>query len=591
MKTKIAVGVLLLSMFSAFAQEGGPVIQTTKFSADFLRSKNAAEAAAKMGMGGLTNSVGTLVPADLTNAANSFKGVFRGNADRATLAGDTNAVDFILQQGITESDYQQNVKGFVGDQKNWGLFSNLIDRAVFMPWANPATNKTFFGANIVVSNASYGANGLHFSGNSQVWFPAIVPPTNFIVLVWRATFTNSTGFGLLAGLYNTNNHTSESIVNQGGINYGLSYLNVKSNTIPWPAVSSQSNLLFYPLCVGQSALWNLTEERRVTILAHDGRGNFRLYNQGSPCQINNLSPTFVQSASPFPATNFNAVFLGKPFSTNGESFGAIVGGWVGDIESISLYRGLLTSNMVIKIGQSLKWEVTNTVENYWVGDSRMMGNSYSNNMATMMWNSPKLAGALNYVAFGGGTKIGQYVSSFALTNTIYNQGQPHGNVKEAAVYVAAEVNDSFGSGTSGAQSFTDLTNFLAPAFENSRFKTFVWDEMQTGSSTNSLYNQTGVTEQRRQAFNALIYANSKLFTRVLLRDQFVTQEMLDTNRFIQLSTDYIHFNNPIMGDSVYEMLAKKALEDFPLPSSSPGVGGQYRRRWPQGWTANGLQFQ
>lgn len=490
------------------------------------------------------------------------------------------AKSFFSRNGITDPAIQNNIINWIVDLQASGQYSNLIDAAFFTPAYNPSASKTFFGQTITTVNPSYGSRGLHFNRNTTAWFPVTVPCSNNWVVAWNNTFTNPPValYGMPFELVDTNSLSSESYWQAGGVDNGLSHFNVQSNTLSYPKSESFSNLVYTYRCSAFSYLAMQSEERRVSVFSHDGRGVQRMFDQGNSCLINLFDQNAAFQAADYPRTDLNACYLGTPFSTNG--FAGPVGAWAGDIEAIMIFRGPATTNSAKVNGYALDWITTNTTRTFWVGDSRMDGNGKTNNMQWTFSHSQKYGGQIDIVQYAGGTTLQGYSSDLNLSNIIYGCGSPHGNVTTTAIRTAASINDIFG-GRSAAQMFADLTNFLAPTFGNKSFKTYVFDEMQT-STNSAVYKQTAGTEAVRQLFNWMLYTNRYLFTEVCKRDALVTQDMLNTNRAVRLSTDGIHFNDPTNGNSVYTFIALANMDDQPVYS-----GGQFYGTFQGTFTGDG----
>jgi hypothetical protein len=454
----------------------------------------------------------------------------------------------------------------IADAKATGLYTNLIDFASFTVNA-PLTNSTYYGSPIGMSNCVPTAYGLQFNSNSALWFNVNVPATNTIVIVWRPSQSNPTAtHNIFWQLANTNNWDGESLYFQGGLNGAGGWLSYAAagNGTAYPA-GAFTNLMCWHCQANYVASmydWSATP-RHVTVISQDGQGNCKAWdNQDVVYWFTGSATNLAFPAGTYPTTTMNKFCIGALISTNGQWPNAppyTTHRFQGVVESVSFLNIAVTSANAPSYLQSTlwfhDWLQPYTIKRFWVTDSLIAGNSYTNNLMTMV-DIVGGGGVLSYNHAVGGSKMVQYGAGY--TNCLL-MNQPHGKIQTEEIHVGAGINDIYGDGADGSSLWNRYTNCFWPLFFIPNVEFNVWDVNQT-STNGSLYQQTGLKLTNEMTFNSLLQSNRFFAKYVYPRSALVTQDMLNTNRVPQLSLDGLHFANTNYGDGAYRYLSGLYLQ-------------------------------
>ncbi len=442
--------------------------------------------------------------------------------------------------------------------KNHGESSSLSDFASFS--LGDVMSNSWAGNQIAFSNVTLTSFGAYFTHNGSISFNLSASSTNTVAIVVRRdpTCTDSL-YGNLFQLLNTGNTNGVGATWQGGIGGGIGWVNIwgYSGASCYPSnQSGYTNLVDFssPAGRGADAIYEMNREREILIVSCDGNGHITTWANGgfnSYYQNNPLNNFLL-----YPTNTLKKIVIGNAFSYGGLP-SVFQNGSQGYIESVFVFNKYITSNLVSAIVDASDWVQPFTKRRLWIGDSLLASSevSPSMNVANLVDSFAGFSDCLPLNFEQGGTHLADY---YQYTNII-NQFPPQGKVRKVELEIGAGINDMGGNGTSGLQCFNILTNTFWAYITDPRYNVDVWDVNQTATNS-SIYPQTPNLLANENIYNQMVITNRQWFRYVYRRDALITQDMLDTNRVPQLSTDGVHFFNATNGQSAWEMVAGLALQ-------------------------------
>jgi hypothetical protein len=427
-----------------------------------------------------------------------------------------------------------------------GQLTNLVDLIPFNPRFNPGSNSvTLAGRTVWCSNVVWTAHGVSGSAGGQIVISNMPDlRTNTLVITWRfPKGVTSISQYFLAGAVDPVSFNSEWMYNG-----------------PWPsAMITQGSTQTSIAGGGYPGLWNSylgnsysynfwasrKQMRHVSVLSCSN-GTFQCWDNGVQVALSvaALGATSIGSYG----TYSSGVTLANPltsvmlFQAPGIQNG-IPGGFNGEVESVQVFKGAATSNLVLAA-----WWAGNELENEntwytFITDSQgspdeSASQSYTNYPAYYWANNGHHANQVCWDHFG---LSGQYNYDYTNVIEVYRITTlyaPHGRFTTEHLTYALNINDLY-NGWTAATIWPFYTNWSAICLA-SNVEMHVVNTSQV--STNSYpggYTYSPTVETQRELFNAMLLTNSFMFARVLDKDSMVSQSDLNTNNLFSL--EGLHF--------------------------------------------------
>lgn len=456
----------------------------------------------------------------------------------------------------------------VQELKAAGVLSNLVDFAAFTSF-DLMTN-TYSGNQIFFTNIlGYTSKGAWCSNSSSITFAQNLPATNTIIINWWEDYNNANGvYGFLFQSVNTTTTNGEGFSYWGNTpasgGAGQEYIwGFESATLYPVSDSSFTNLV-------EGALGNLGNtftlnnlQRHTTAISADGQGHLTVYEDGCKMAYFANFPNSLSFAL-YPTNSMNLMVLGNFFNSCGVR-AAFVNGLNGYIESVFTFNTVLNTNLYEATVFASDWLQPHTARRIFVSDS---------------WGSTPYPGAslpvvLNNISGEEELPINQnlggtFLMNFNSATNIINFFPPHGKVSTVNIEEMGGVNDIYQTANNGIQLYNELISIFAPYFGVPGYYVDAWDIRQT-STNSSIYPQTAAAWSNSLVFDAMVFTNRNLFHHVYQTSALISQEMLNTARTPQLSTDGLHFNNAANGGAAILMEAGLVLNPYGVdPFMLPG---------------------
>jgi hypothetical protein len=489
------------------------------------------------------NITGTLTNNTTGSAATA--GSVTGSQAAIIAAATMNYPDvlsFLAANTNLSTEAQNELNAYSRELTLLGQATNLIDLFPFNPRFNPGSNclsfmgRTEYWSNIVTT--AHGVSGV--LGGRIVISNMPDLRTNTMVITWR--FPNrivSISQYFLAGAVDPVSANSEWMY--GG---------------PWPSAMITQGTTQPAASAG---VWNEFEgnqfsynfwsprqrNRHVSVLS-SSNGVFQAWDNGIPCGLT----TAANATTSLGANGVysSGVTLANPLTTvmifNAPGIqNSIPGGMNGEIESVQVFQGAATSNMVLAA-----WWAGNELENEntwytFITDSQGSPDEcptpYTNWPAFYMMNNGHHYNQVCWDHFGvTGQQNFDYTNAYEVyrITTLY---APHGRFTTEHFTYALNINDLYNGNLTPAQIWPFYVTWSGLCLSNN-VEMHVMNTSQI--STNNYaggFTYSPTIEVYRETLNAMMLTNSFMFARVIDKDSMISQFDLNTNNLY--SFEGLHF--------------------------------------------------
>lgn len=459
------------------------------------------------------------------------------------------ATKFADQQKIADRFVREDLINFASVLQVAGIYvsggsgttTNLTDALFLHPRYNPSNFLSWAGSAVTFSNVGFSQWGASFNANGLIKFAVPDSRTNTLIVVWRGYQTNY-NIGkqqFLAGL-----------VNNSPAQYAAQWFYMPNNVLQW-AVRETNTQSVLDGDIGAIAPWwgniyhwsevgNNLNQRRVTMLSHNGAGIYQAWNNGAAAQIGATAQKFyLTNTAVLPQQPLNLMILGG--DVKGPASGFFGGYYQGEIAWVGVLNNPVSTNMAQAILWALRELEPETDNNLFLGDSLFAsGSTISNNPPQMVMDSSINTNKTCWINLAqGGTKISQW-NNATTSNNLFYLWAPRGKVLTTRFVIAGGINDFYGNGDSINTVSNNLFAILGAAAPNG-IRTTVLTVAPLWTNSNA-YVYSGATEALVDGFNNVIISNTVYFSDVVRRDLIVTQDILNTNT-AGFSLDGLHLFN------------------------------------------------
>lgn len=448
-------------------------------------------------------------------------GVATAFADRVGIADRFVREDLINFAGILQAAGIQVSGGN-------GATTNLVDAIFLNPRFNPSNFLSWAGSAVTFSNVTFSQWGASFNLNSLIKCGIADSRTNTLIVVWRGYQTNN-AVGkqqFLAGL-----------VNNAPAQYAAQWFYMDNTVLQWAVreTNTQSILNGDIGAVGPwwgniyhwSEVGNNLNQRRVTMLSHDGAGIYQGWNNGAIAQLGATAQKFyLTNTAILPQQPLNLLLLGGDI--RGPASGFFGGYYQGEIAWAGVISKPVSTNMANAILWALRELEPETDNTLFLGDSLLAsGSTITNNPPQMVMDSSANSNKTCWLNLSqGGTKISQW-NNATTSNNLFYLWRPRGKVLTTRFVLAGGINDFYGNGDSINTVSNNLFTIVGAAGVNG-LRTTVLTVAPLWTNANA-YVYSGATEALVDGFNNVIITNTVLLADVVRRDQLITQDVLNTN--------------------------------------------------------------
>lgn len=459
------------------------------------------------------------------------------------IAADTNALNFIYQNNITDPKVRSDIIGAVNDMKASGIFSRIREIVLFYPRFNPTNPFTFFGRSILYTNAAFTKWGLNLqAGNTTAEIDGLPDcRTNTQVYVWhvpKSKVDQNTPCRYLGGLVNKTANQS---------------LYFCANTIPSQRIrvvgtenahtgNGQNAWILYNTILGYNYLRSVdlyTRGNKITSgFCYDG-SSMSGFQDYLPVKIDQLAPTLSTNYAlsglqiTVPLTNW---LIGKDYivtnitnpSQCDMELGVILNGSLSSAEWKNLVRGLRwfdpDDEDLIILADSLFSNSADSVFTPTNAPIFFLKNATEAN--TNIINIQDLSISGDAVAHF--SPLGISDSAWTNWSGPFDAGFfPSAKVRRHKVAMILGFNDITGGGTFTSFAVSNVMAVAALAMTNNVELAFGLD---AESATNSsVIPETETIRLNRYTYNTSIISNAFYFSRVMRFDLMVDQAILKTN--------------------------------------------------------------
>jgi hypothetical protein len=488
-----------------------------------------------------TLSVGGIISGNGVGVSNVVAASVGGSQSNIIASATTNypnVLAFMAANTNLSTEAQSELNAYQRELALQGQLTNLIDLFPFNPRFNPGTNclslmgRTEYWSNIVMT--THGVSGV--LGGRIVISNMPDLRTNTMVITWRFP-GRLTGIAqyYLAGAVDPASGNSEWMY--GG---------------PWPAcmitqgtTQPAASSGVWNEFMGASYSYNFWSPhqhfRHVSVLS-SSNGVFQAWDNGVPCLIT-TSPTTVYNTGVTLANPLTNVWI---FQAPGLQ-GGITGGMNGEVESVQVFKGAATSNLVVA-----SWFAANELENEntwytFITDSRGSPDEnstpYTNYPAFYMMNN---ATHYNQVCFDHFGVTGQQNYEYTNATEVYRITflyAPHGRFTRENLHYSLNINDLYNGALTPAQIWPFYTLWSGYCLSNNvEMHVMTTSQISTNSYAGGFtYNAT--TEGYRETLNGMMMTNSFMFSRVDDLDGMISQFDVNTNN--NESLEGLHFTGPM----------------------------------------------
>ena len=593
--------------------------QATNGITPFSPSGTISNAQYAVVSGSASNLLGTISAAQLpagvlTNHATgvALSGTFTGNGGgltnlaAQTIFNDTNALNFANAAMISDVAARADLIGFVNELKSAGLWSNLVDAALFQTRFNPTNKLSLMMKPIALTNAVFGKWGLSLTnGNTaaNVTIPNTI--TNTQVYFWHippSAVDGNAPSHYLGGLANPASGQSLYVCVNGGTAESFRIRNNNSENAPsgnggqpsWviPFTIYNYNASFF----GRNLVLAYADQKGASAYAYDG-SSLSGFSMFWPCHLdynaNVLSTNYALAGLSItsPLTNW---IMGTDFkATNTVSTGN------SDLLEGLVFNKVLSYSEYKAVYRAVRWLDADSEDLFIGGDSTMAtgGNSPSSTTnAPVIYIKQQLLSPYSRLNVIDVSMGGDGYNSWCPFNPLNNNAcltnvwclsqdfAPVGKVKSRKFIFKAGINDFYSQGTASLAEITNvvwLNNFcITNGFE------FQPATIVANATNGSVYPLNTGYEASRTYFNNWLMTNATMFSRVIPAHLIGNPSVVVTN--LNYTIDGVHMggtNGWIINKKLAALFASQQVQQdgwWLLSTNYPQAGYRY--------TTDGLNF-
>jgi hypothetical protein len=494
----------------------------------------------------LVNVTGTLTNNTTGSAATATTAGSVTGSQAATIAAAMtnypNVGSFLAVNTNLSTEAQNELNAYSRELALQGQLTNLIDLFPFNQRFNPGSNcLSFMGRTEYWSNIVTTAHGVSGILGGQIVISNMPDlRTNTMVITWRFPGrTVSISQYFLAGAVDPVSNNSEWMY--GG---------------PWPSAMITQGTTQPAASAGvwnefegnqySYNFWSARQRNRHVSVLSSSNGVFQAWDNGIPVALTTAANGTTSLGAN--GTYSTGVTLANPLTTvmifkAPGIQNSIPGGMNGEVESVQVFQGAATSNMVLAA-----WWAGNELENEntwytFITDSQGSPDEcptpYTNWPAFYWANNGHHYNQVCWDHFGvTGQQNFDYTNAYEVyrITVLY---APHGRFTTEHLTYALNINDLYNGGLTPAQIWPFYVTWSGLCLSNN-VEMHVMNTSQI--STNNYaggFTYSPTIEGYREAINAEMQTNSFMFARVIDKDSMVSQYDLNTNNLY--SVEGLHF--------------------------------------------------